>query len=116
MAPRLGLRSKPLSRGCDEKQHRLHALHESEPAQSNWVHPWGTQQLCGSTQVNGVIRMVPQAKRHSKFLVRQHRLVRRKVLRKIPLVVNGATFDCAFEEPLAYSLLFAVAQLAHLAQ
>src|SRR5262245_29265585 len=116
MAPWLSLRSKAFSHGCNEEQHGLHAFHESQPAQSNRVNSWGTQQLCSSTQVDGVIRMLPQAKRDAKLLVGQCRMIRRKVLSKIPFVMDGATFDCAFEEPFTYLLFLAAAQPAHFTQ
>ena len=60
--------------------------------------------------------MLPQAKRHAELLVCQRRVVRRKVLGKLPLVVDGPTCYGAFQEPFAHAFLTATAQLARFAQ
>ena len=67
-------------------------------------------------QINWAIGMLPQAKRHSEFLVCQPRVVRRKVLGKFPVVVDGPMCNGAFQEPFAHAFLAVTAQLARFTQ
>lgn len=98
------LRRETFGRLCDVKQPRLTTLLDGQAAQARRVNFWRTEQLSRSAKPIKIVRMSPEAKRNTNFLISDFRRILRERSIKLSLEVTRAALNRNLEQPISNAI------------